>query len=111
MVVDRSGDDELIRFGLGEDPFEAFKDRAHGSDVGAAEHVGDACPFLRRPVRLDVVNGWRQLPASAAEHVRERLLHGGEEMERRGIVVAAKTFTATIAYGCFSCADGWKRAR
>src|SRR6478735_8769320 len=59
LVVDRGGDDQLVRLGLGDDRLEAFAHRVRGSDVRAAQDIRDVGLLGRGPVRLDVVDGRR----------------------------------------------------
>ena len=87
MVVDRGGDDQLVRHGLGDDRFEAFSHGVRRSDVRAAQHVRDVGLLGGRPVRLDVVDGRRELTPAAADDIRERLLRRREQPLSRRVVV------------------------
>ena len=87
MVVDCGGDDQLVRLGLGDDRLEAFVHRVRGPDVRAAQDIRDVVLLGGGPVRLDVVDGRRELTPAAANDIQERLLRRGEQPFGRRVVV------------------------
>ena len=87
MVVDRRGDDHLVRGCFGHEPAELCTDGLRRADERPAQHCRGTLLLGRRPVVLDVVDRGRQLPAAAAQDVGEGLLGRGEQPARRLVVV------------------------
>ena len=82
MLPDRARDDQLVRLRLLDERLQPRPHRLRRADERARQHRRGPHLLLGRPVRLDVVDRRRQLPAPAAVDVRERLLHRGEQPAR-----------------------------
>ena len=77
--MDRSGNDELVRVGLRNDPSRPRTFRRSDVRVASICETRASRPATSTPrCRPRVAAAGRERP----EHVRERLLHGGEEVER-----------------------------